>query len=361
VGAHSSFDAIVVGGGIVGLACAYRAQQRGLNVCVVERDRPGAAATWAAAGMLAPVTEAEQGSAAALRLYVRAAEAWPGFAEELRLPYRRPGTLVVARDEDEVAELKELEAYRAEHGMPSEWVDADTCRELEPGLGSCVGGALHEEEAEVDPRAVVAALLEHVEVTPAEIVGAIVEGDAIRGVRTAAGDELRAESVVVASGAWGASWLPDDAQPPVRPVKGQILRLRGERVCERIVGCIDVWVLSRENGETVIGATVEERGYDTTVTAGGVLGLLRDAQQLLPKLAELELVEASAAPRPGSPDDAPIVGRGSLDGLIVATGHYRNGILLAPLTAEAVVSLLAGEEPTGWDAFAPSRLAARKS
>ncbi len=352
---------IVVGGGIVGLTCAYRAQQRGLKVCVVERDRPGAAATWAAAGMLAPVTEAEQGAGEVLRLYVRAAEAWPSFAEELDLPYRRAGTLVVARDDTEVAELQRLEAYRAEHGLSSEWVDAATCRELEPGLGPCAGGAVHDEEAEVDPRAVVAALLEHVDVTPAEIVGAIVEGDAIRGVQTAAGEDLRAEAVVVAGGAWGASWLPDDARPAVRPVKGQILRLHGERVCERIVGCIDVWILSRENGETVVGATVEERGYDTTVTAGGVLGLLRDAQQLLPKIAELELVEASAAPRPGSPDDAPIVGRGSLDGLVIATGHYRNGILLAPLTAHAVASLLVGEEPTGWDTFAPSRLAAHNA
>jgi len=169
-------------------------------------------------------------------------------------------------------------------------------------------------------------------------------------VRTTDGRELHADQVVLAGGAWSgrASWLPTDAIPPVRPVKGQVLYLRGpadDAVCERIVATERVYVVPRGDGRVAVGATVEERGFELTVTAGGVHELLREAYRVLPEIAELELTEAVAGLRPGTPDNAPLIGRGALEGLVVATGHYRNGILLAPITAEAVAALLAGEEP----------------
>ena len=184
--------------------------------------------------------------------------------------------------------------------------------------------------------------------TGVEVDEALIEGGRrLAGVRTG-GEELRAAAVVLATGAWSgrAEWLPEPARPPVRPVKGQIVELRSldgtAPVCERIVASERVYLVPRADGRLVVGATVEERGFDTAVTAGGVHELLREAYRLLPDVAEMELVEAMAGLRPGTPDNLPLIGPGALDGLILATGHYRNGILLAPLTAERVAEMLVG-------------------
>jgi glycine oxidase len=209
-------------------------------------------------------------------------------------------------------------------------------------------------EGSIDPRALTAALLaaaaeQGVELRAGcEVVGARIEGERITGVRCAGGEELRAPSVILACGAWSgrAEWLPEQARPPVRPVKGQILELRtldGSRPCRRILASERVYLVPRpDGGRLIVGATVEERGFDTTVTAGGVHELLREAYRLLPEVAEMELVEAMAGLRPGTPDNLPRVGPGGLEGLVWATGHYRNGILLAPLAAARVVEALEG-------------------
>ncbi len=179
--------------------------------------------------------------------------------------------------------------------------------------------------------------------------------------------ELSASSVVLAAGAWSGSaeWLPPEARPPVRPVKGEILTLRerrGERLCERIVVGERVYLVPRGDGRVIVGATVEEAGFDDTVTAGGVHELLREAYRVLPDVAELELVEARAGLRPGSPDNAPLVGFGAVEGLILATGHHRNGILQAPATADAVAALLAGDSPDpALEPFSPTRFAQGES
>ena len=185
--------------------------------------------------------------------------------------------------------------------------------------------------------------------TGAEVVAGLFDGERLVGVRTAAGAELRADSVVLATGAWSgrAEWLPEQARPPVRPVKGEILELRtrdGAAPCGRIVASERVYLVPRPDGRLIVGATSEEQGFDTTVTAGGVHELLREAYRLLPDVAEMELVDATAGLRPGTPDNLPLVGPGAIDGLLLATGHYRNGILLAPLTAEQIAVELAGEE-----------------
>jgi glycine oxidase len=198
--------------------------------------------------------------------------------------------------------------------------------------------------------------------TGTEIAEALLAGDRIVGVRTDSGEELRADAVVLAAGAWSgeARWLPEHARPAVRPVKGQIVELRardGVPPCRRIVASERVYLVPREDGRLIAGATVEEQGFDTAVTAGGVHELLREAYRLLPDVAEMELLEAAAGLRPGTPDNLPLIGRGALDGLLLACGHYRNGILLAPITADAVTALLEDDElPEPVAAARPERL-----
>jgi glycine oxidase len=210
------------------------------------------------------------------------------------------------------------------------------------------------DEASVDPRALTEALLNALDaeeevdlLTGTGVEAALQDGERIAGVRTERGEELRAASVVLASGAWSgqAEWLPEAARPPVRPVKGQILELRsrdGGVPCRRIVASERVYLVPRPDGRLIVGATVEEQDFDMAVTAGGVHELLREAYHLLPDVAEMELVEAAAGLRPGTPDNLPVVGPSGVDGLLWATGHYRNGILLAPLSAKMLVEELEG-------------------
>jgi glycine oxidase len=352
-------DVIVVGGGVIGLASAWRLAQQGLSVAVLERGRPGAGATHVSAGMLAPVTEAEFGDEPVLEERLAAAGAWPGFAAELAeaggvdCGYRRNGCLSVALDADELADVRRHHDFRLELGLSADWLLPSACRELEPALSTrTAGGSFTPDDGEVDPRMLTAALLaaldhEGVPVRPdTEVIAAQLEGDRLTGVRTADGTTHPAGLVVLAAGCWSGScsWLPESARPAVRPVKGQIVRLHGpadEPVIERTIRTPEVYVVPRATGEVVVGATVEERGFDTTVTAGAVHELLREAYRAVPELAELEFVEASAGLRPGTPDNVPIVAHGLLDGLVIATGHYRNGILLAPTAAERVAGLVA--------------------
>jgi glycine oxidase len=361
-GAGTALDAVIVGGGVIGLACAWSAARRGLRVRVLERDEPGAGASGIAAGMLAPVGEATFGEEGLLKMALASASAWPGFASELEADgdddpgYAPLGALHVALDRDESEELRRRHELMKSLGLEAEWLRPTECRALEPGLSpSCTAGVSAAGDAAVDPRLLIRCLVRATEacggeiVTGADVVAAQIAADRVVGVRTADGTEHRAEHVVLASGAWSgtAGWLPAPARPPVRPVKGQILTLQGpahQPVCERIVASERVYLVPRPDGHLVVGATVEERGFDTQVTAGGVHELLREAYRALPDIAELELVDAIAGLRPGTPDNLPVVGRGALEGLLLATGHWRNGILLAPITGEAIAALLAGAE-----------------
>jgi glycine oxidase len=325
--------------------------------------------------MLAPIGELAFGEPELLRMTVAAAERYPDFVAELEAAsgldsgYARHGALHIALDRDEAAELRRVHDLQRSLGLGAEWLPPRRCRELEPGLTPSFNGGVHApEEAAIDPRRMTAALLAAlaeagVEVrSNVDVVASLLSGDRVEGVRTGSGEELRAAHVVLATGAWAGAegWLPEAARPPVRPVKGQILELRspyGERPCERILASERVYLVPRPDGRLIVGATTEERGFDATVTAGGVHELLREAYRLLPDVAEMELVEAMAGMRPGTPDNLPLIGQGELEGLVLACGHYRNGILLAPITGEVIAGLLSNEStPDALAAADPARL-----
>jgi glycine oxidase len=331
----------VVGGGVIGLSVAWRAARRGLSVTVVDRGPLGGGASRVAAGMLAPISEADAGEPALLRAGIASAARWPAFAEELGLDaYRRCGTLVVARDADEAEALERERALREQLGLRVERLRGSQARRLEPGLAPGVRAALDvPDDHAVDPRALIEALIAAC-------------GEAGVDLRPETTDVPAADHTVLATGAWAGA--------PVRPVKGQILRLRdpdGPGLLSRVIRHERFYLVPREDGRYVLGATMEEKGFDTTVTAGGVRELLQEAQLLVPGLDEMELEEASAGLRPGTPDNGPLIGARE-DGAILATGHHRNGILLAPLTADAVVALLCGEPlPPEAEPFSPARFA----
>ena len=364
----------MVGGGVIGLGIAWRAALAGMTVTVVDQA-PGRGASWAAAGMLAPVTEVHYGEQALLALNLAAAARWPGFAVELEeasgrpVGYRPAGTLSVARDADDNAALEDLYQFQLRCGLEVERLRSRECRQLEPGLAPSIrGGVLAPGDHQVDNRALVEALLAAgqqagvglVEDRAAELA---TDGDRVTGVVLAGGERLAAETVVLAAGCWsgGLGGLAAEALPPVRPVKGQLLHLRGpadQPLCSRNVRGLEAYVVPRSDGRVVVGATVEEQGFDTQVTAGAVHDLLQAALELLPDVAELELVETVAGLRPGSPDNAPMLGPAGPDGLVVATGHYRNGILLTPVTADTVAELLVtGRVPGLIAPFGPDRFA----
>src|SRR5215207_6956843 len=374
---NTSYDVIFVGGGVIGLACAWRAAQRGASVCVLERDRPAAGATGVAAGMLAPVGEASWGEETLLALNRESLRCWPAFAEELEaeaeteVEFAARGALHVALDRDEAEELRRRYELHRSLGLESEWMTGRECRALEPGLATAVRGGAHVPgEASVDPRRLVAALLRALDRRGVPVhSGAGVVSAARKGgswlLETGDDREFSAPTLVLTSGCWSGrlDWLPSEARPPVRPVKGEILTLRGsadDPVCDRIVAGERVYLVPRADGRLIVGATVEERGFDMTLTAGGVHELLREAYRVLPEIAELELLEATAGLRPGTPDNAPLIGRGRVEGLLVATGHFRNGVLQAPVTADSVAALLAGNAPPVELApFSPGRFATR--
>lgn len=362
------FDAVFVGGGVIGLSCAWRAARGGARVAVLDRAEPPAGATNVAAGMLAPVGELSFGEPQLLEMTLAAARLYPGFVAEVEAAageagegaaadacYERQGALHVALDRDEAAQLRRVHDLQRSLELEAEWLPPRRCRDLEPGLTpSFHGGVFAAGEASVDPRALSRALLAALAAagaevrTGCEVVGGVLQGERLAGVRVAGGEELRADAVVLASGAWSGAteWLPEAARPPVRPVKGEVLELRTRDreapPAGRILASERVYLVPRPDGRLVVGATVQERGFDTAVSAGGALELLREAYRVLPDVAEMDLLGAIAGLRPGTPDNLPLVGRGAIDGLLLATGHFRNGILLAPLTADAIAAALAG-------------------
>jgi len=371
-----SSDVVIVGGGLIGLSISWRAAETGLSVTVVD-PAPGSGSSYAAAGMLAPATEAHYGEEALLALNLAAGRRYPSFVEELEaasgrdVGYRTTGTLAVAFDSGDRAVLAAHEEFLTRLGLTASLLGSRETRAQEPLLAPTVrAGLLVEGDHQVDNRRLTAAMQVAAEragvtVRREKATEIIVAGGRASGVRLAAGETLLAGTVVLAAGCWSGqlAGLPPEVVPPVRPVKGQILRLATpdgtpflRRIVRGVVAGTFVYVVPRAHGEVVVGGTVEELGFDRTVRAGAVFELLRNAGALVPAIAELELVECHAGLRPGSPDNAPLLGRTALDGLVLATGHYRNGVLLTPVTADAIATLLAtGETPELIAPFSPRR------
>jgi glycine oxidase len=355
--AERSSEVVVIGGGLIGLATAWRLAADGIQVTVCD-PTPGSRTSAVAAGMLAPVTEVEYGEDELLALNLASVAAWPDFAEELEAltglsaGLNRTGTLSVAYDVDDAAALRRLADYQRRLGLDVEELTGREARKREPLLAAGVsGGVWVPGDHSVDNRQAVAALLRATELTGVQlerqqVARVLTTGTTAVGVELEDGSTIRSTQIVAATGPWSAQLqgIPAELVPPVRPVKGEILRLRVpeayrpalHHTVRATARGFSVYLVPRPGGELVVGATTTELGYDTRVLAGGVFSLLRDARMVLPITDELELVETIAGLRPATPDNAPILGPSGLEGLLWATGHYRNGVLLTPITAQLI-------------------------
>jgi glycine oxidase len=349
---------VVIGAGVIGLSIAWRLAQRGAAVTVLDQGAAGSSASHAAAGMLAICAEAEPGEAALVALGRASQALWPAFAREveaaagLPVDLRTEGTLVVALTADDQARLHHRLDFQKSLGLPVEWISGGDARRREPHLAPGIAGAvLSPEDHQVDNRKLVAVLG-----VAATRAGAVVRehhaverilttGGRATGVALADGTQREADGVVLAAGAWSRriDGLPADARPPVRAVKGQTIALRMDPAAPlltHVVWAPGAYLVPRRDGRLIVGATVEEKGFDAALTAGGVLALLEAAWRAVPAVEELPIDEMWVGHRPGSRDDAPILGPAPVAGLVYATGHYRNGILLTPVTADAVARLV---------------------
>lgn len=365
-------DVVIVGGGVIGLATAWRLAVRGASVTVADPD-PGRSASWAAAGMLAPVTEVHPGEEQLLRLNLASAALYPDFVAELEestganVGYRRSGTLIVARDNDDHAALNDLYRYQRELGLDVERVSAREARRLEPALSPRTRSGVHVPgDHQIDNRALVEALVDAcrrngVAFERSPVLKLEEPSDGRPRMKLESGETISAFAVVLAAGAATAriGGLEGAELPPIRPVKGQLIHLSGpEPFLGGNVRGLEAYLVGRADGRVVIGATVEELGFDLRITAGAVHELLRAAYELVPGITELEVVEMTAGSRPATPDNAPVIGRTALAGVLVATGHYRNGVLLAPATAAAVANLVLDDRRDDMVApFGPDRFA----
>jgi glycine oxidase len=364
----------IIGGGVCGLGIGWRLAQAGRPVTVIERAQAGMGTSWAAAGMLAPQVEAEPSEEPLLALTLESRDLWSDFAAEveaasdIEVDYRREGTLVVALDRDDVERLRHRYDYQTSLGLDLEWITGAEARRREPHLARGVGAAVFSAlDHQVDNRLLSAALRE----AYLRARGVLLENTAVRellheagrvtGLRLEDDEALEAEVVIVAAGPWSRDipGLPEALRPPVRPLKGQMLALQMPRAApllDHVVWGPDIYLVPRSDGRLLVGATVEEMGFDPNLTAGGMMDLLREAWEVLPGIYDLPLVESWVGFRPASRDDAPILGPTAMAGLIMATGHHRNGILLAPITARTIADcVLSGETPASIRPFALDR------
>ena len=363
----------IVGAGVCGLGIGWRLAEAGCHVDIFERGAAGRGATWAAGGMLAAGLEAEPGEERLYELTRLAQEQWPGFARELEaasginVEYRAEGTLVVALTRDDVEQMRFNYDFQTGLGVELEWLTGVETRRREPHLKPGLAAAVYSPaDHQVENRELGIALKEaflraggHLHENT-DVTALDIEAGRARGLWL--GDTQHAADIVVlAAGAWShdLAGLPEAARPPVRPVKGQMLALQMEPAApliEYVVWVPKAYLVPRNDGRLLVGATVEEKGFDDSLTAGGVFALLEAAWRALPGIEELPITELWAGFRPTSRDDAPILGPTSVDGLLLATGHHRNGILLAPVTADAVARfVLEGKMMPGTEPFTIER------
>jgi glycine oxidase len=372
----SQLHVAVIGAGVVGLGIAWRLAQRGARVTVFDKGASGQGASHAAAGMLAACAEAEPGEEALIALGRASQALWPGFAAELLeasgidVELQQEGTLIAALTADDQARLQHDLAFQTGLGLPLSWISAADARRREPHLGPRLAGAVASpEDHQVENRRLAAALLvaagragaairQH---TP--VARLAVPAGRAAGVVLVDGALVAADAVVLAAGAWSRQigGIAPELLPPVRPIKGQMLALQMDvsaPLLRHVIWGPNIYMVPRRDGRLIVGGTVEEKGFDTALTAGGVLALLEAAWRVVPAIEELPIAEMWVGHRPGSRDDAPILGPSSIGGLVYAAGHHRNGILLAPITADTIARLVLDGDvdtmirPLGMERFA---------
>ena len=353
---------LIIGGGVIGLGIGWQLAKSGASVTIYEQAKAGRAASWAAAGMLAPLAEAHTEEPELLKLGCQSLAVYPQWVQELEadaemsIGYRVEGTLIVGLEPDDTHQLRHLYASQQDLGLDVEWLTGRAAREIEPALSPRVTAAIRcESDHQVDNRLMVEALgrayqrYGGVLCESSNVERIVTESEVVTGVQTQESFQA-ADVIILAAGCWSAQieGLPDAILPPVRPVKGQMLALQMEDgiTIKNVIRTVraryptSVYLVPRTDGRLIVGATSEEMGFDTRLTAGGIFELLRGAWEAVPGIYELPLLETWTGLRPGSRDNAPILGKTPIENLIYATGHYRNGILLTPITAYEISKLI---------------------
>jgi glycine oxidase len=367
-------DVIVIGAGVIGTSIAYQLAKAGVKVAVFDRGDVGGQATGASAGMV-QLNPDRTTPPASFALELESARLYPALAAELRertgmdIGYRPGGLLHIALHEEEEPQLRAHRAWQADHGIAVAWVDAAAALDLEPRLNPAVRGALYyPDDHQLMPRALAQALAR----AAADLGAVLREGAAIDRLLTAGdrvvgvslGNEtIHAGEVVIANGAWASAWSETLHMPiPVRPVRGQMVALTTLGTGLRhVVSSAEGYMLTKADGSTYVGATVEEAGYDAHPTVSGIAGLLAVVQRIAPRLADATFARAWAGLRPATSDGLPLIGRlPGWHGVSLAAGHFRDGILLAPVTGELVADVIARRNPRlPLDAFDPGRFLVR--
>ena len=367
---------LIIGGGVIGLGIGWQLAKAGAAVTIYERGQAGRGASWAAGGMLGPIAEAHSDELTLLKLSNQSLARYPEWVEELEtetgmsIGYRAEGTLIIAIEPEETYQLEQTYAFQQELGLNVEWLTGQEAREIEGALSPYVTAAIRcETDHQVDNRLMAQALerayqgrggVLHQNTAIERIV---IENGTATGVQTQDGFQA-ADVCILAAGSWsgGIGGLPEAITPPVRPVKGQMLALRMQDgvILKNVIRTIStrypmpVYLVPRGDGRLVVGATTEELGFDTELTVGGIYELLHGACEAVPGLYKLPLIETWTGLRPGSSDNAPILGETPVKNLIYATGHYRNGILLTPITAYEIAKLILTGETS--ETIAPFQL-----
>ena len=353
---------LIIGGGVIGLGIGWQLAKAGAAVTIHERGQTGRGASWAAAGMLGPIAEAHSDELDLLKLSNQSLARYPEWVNELEteaempIGYRAEGTLIIGIQPDDAYQLRHTYDLQQDLGLNVEWLSGKEARKIEGALSPYVTAAIRcETDHQVDNRLMAHALQRayqgrggvlHQNSTIERIV---IENGVITGVQTQDGFQ-GTDVCILAAGCWSGqiNGLPDAIIPPVRPVKGQMLalRMREDIMIENVIRTVKarypmpVYLVPRSDGRLIVGATTEELGFDTDLTVGGVYELLHGACEAVPGIYELPLIETWTGLRPGSTDNAPILGKTPVENLIYATGHYRNGILLTPITAYEIAKLI---------------------
>lgn len=368
-------DAVIVGAGVIGLSIAWRLSQKGMRVVIVD-PKPLGGASWVAAGMLAPVSEANPGEEELVRLGLKSLQRYPSFVKELEdfsqmeVGYISSGTLEVGLDANDRAEIEFLHSFRSKLGLETKLLDSTATRKVEPSLSPGIQASVSiEQEHQVDNRLLCQALLKAVYLGGGYFYQATIaelkfdEKKPLKTLVAENGIKISSPNIVIAAGAWSGDIKGIIPQLPIYPIKGQTLRVRlpesylgYQKIIRGLAKGYHVYMVPRKHGEIIIGATVEDKGFDTTITVEGIYELLRNITSLLPNISEATIEETLAGLRPGSPNNAPILGSFATQGLFVATGHYRNGILLTPVTSDALSDCVIDQvDPAYIEYFSPNR------